>query len=246
MSAVRDHTRPPGREPPPDFRAALDPMWAGTDPRFRVFHARLALLRVLCRGSRSRILDVSCGGGDDLLALSPLVAFGVGVDVSAPRVQRARLAALDLHLDNLRFAVGDAVAFHMDGSLPDTFDLILVRGCLGGETRALRVLRAARRRLARGGRIVVIEPHAHHPAVLWQRFCTGGRLGLPDPTGMTPGCVRRLARAEGLEPIAFELLPWVPEEEDIARLAMRGAWVRAMARFPLTAHANFAMVLRAA
>lgn len=247
MSAARDHPQPPGQEPPSDLRAAMDPSQAGSDPRLRAFIARLALLRTLCRGIRPRVLDVSCGGGDDLLALSPLMTLGVGVDVAAPRVQRARLVALQLHLDNLRFAVGDAVAFHMDGSLPETFDLVLIRGCLRGEGRAERVLRAARRRLARGGRVVVVEPHAHHPAILWQRLWSCGRLSLPDPAGMTPGSVRRLAMAQGLEPTAYYLMPWAPAEEDTARLAECRPWVRALAQLPLsTGSAGFALVMRAA
>lgn len=245
MTAARDHTLPPGREPPSPFGVGQG--WPGPDgdPRVRAHLARLALLHSLCRGWRPSLLEVACGAGDDLLALSRVVGFAVGVDAAAARIQQARLAALELRLDNLRFTVGDAVAFYIDGAVPATYDLIVLRGCMAGLERAGRLLDAARRRLAPGGRILVLETNAHHPAVMWRRFCLLGRQALPHPRGMTPGLLRQLAARRGLEPVAYHLLPWAPPEEEESQLTARGRWSQAMARLPLPVEgACFGLVLR--
>lgn len=206
----------------------------------RAFAARHGLLRSLCTRERDgTLLDVGCGRGQDLLALAPHMALGVGVDASANAVQLARLAAMDALRRNLRFAVGNAVAFRVDAPVPDRYDLVVVRGGddLGGFARSLR---AARQRLAPQGRIVVLGTDERHPAVAWRHWC----LGLKRSVCFTPDLVRELAGRLSLDRADQHALPWHPEPlpED---LAPRPGLVRKLSGLAgLCPGGSFALVLR--
>ncbi|MBI3675195.1 MAG: class I SAM-dependent methyltransferase [Proteobacteria bacterium] len=55
------------------------------------------------------VLDVGCGTGTALIALSPEIDLGVGVDVSHEMLKAAERNALEAGAENLKFAVG---SFH--------------------------------------------------------------------------------------------------------------------------------------
>jgi len=207
--------------------------------------ARIRMLRRLCGRKRPVTLDVACAEGEDLLALAPYLGPAVGVDALATRVEQARRAALDMNAGNLRFAIGDAIAFHVDGTVPRDFDLILVRDVLEEWADPYHLMSAVKRRLHRDGRAVVIQPHGRHPAVLWCRWLAWREAVGERPRGLTPEQVRGVARRAGLEPISFEALPWVPATEEEHRVAARGPLINALARLRLAAdNGAFAMVLR--
>jgi SAM-dependent methyltransferase len=72
-------------------------------------------------GPGDRVLDVGCGRGDDVLALSQLIAPGgraIGIDSSAGAVDAARRIALAAGVE-ARFEVGDAVGLSFPN---DSFD----------------------------------------------------------------------------------------------------------------------------
>ena len=150
---------------------------------------------------------------------------------------------------NISFAVGDAVVFHPEGPVPEQFDLILIRcgEVHGGDPR--RELLAARRRLARGGRIVLLAPHAKSPARLWRRWL--GRAedmlpGISNQVPLTPAEARRLAERAGLEPTAFHIIPWAGSGREDPAPAFIRILVDALAHLPFAAlRGGFALVMRA-
>ena len=221
-------------------------------PAAAEFRARHRFLRTLCcdtwRGARPTVLDVGCGTGLDLVALSPFIAQGVGIDFSAPMIRQARAAAARRACLNLRFAVGDAIAFPVlpeagAEALPQRFDLILLAGVLEHLGDPRRVLATCRRRLAGGGRLVIVTPHRRSPALLLERW-RALRLGVAPERHLTPAELRHLARRAGLEQAAFQPLPYLaplrpPPSPWIGRA------MKALTRLPLSAlRGAFAMVLR--
>lgn len=220
------------------------------------FRARQRFLRDLCRqtwrGARPTVLDVGCGTGLDLLALSPFIAQGVGVDFSAQMILQARASAGRRACLNLRFAVGDAVAFTVlpeagapngDGEVPQRFDLILLAGVLEHLGDPRRVLAICRRRLAGGGRLVIVTPHRRSPALLLERW-RALRMGVAPERHLIPAELCHLARRAGLEQESFRPLPYLaPLRPPPPHLLGRA--MKALTRVPVAAlRGAFAMVLR--
>jgi len=71
------------------------------------------------------LLDIGCGSGATTLAAAQLVAPGqaVGIDLSAPLLERARSEAKQRQLDNVYFEQGDAQVMRFD--MP--FDVLISR-----------------------------------------------------------------------------------------------------------------------
>lgn len=80
----------------------------------RYYHSRLAEVYKLSVPPGMRVLELGCGDGDLLAAMQP--AYGVGVDLSAPRIERARKK-----YPALRFQSCDAASLELEGE----FDFIL-------------------------------------------------------------------------------------------------------------------------
>lgn len=103
----------------------------------------------------SRVLDLGCGAGEWLLAALEAVpdAEGVGVDSSAPALERARRSAETRKLTG-RVTFEEADAAEWEGG---EFDAVLCVGAsyaFGGLAKALP---AARRHLRPGGRLLLGE-----------------------------------------------------------------------------------------
>jgi SAM-dependent methyltransferase len=234
-------------------RAAFDRMaadWdAGHGPtsgRGREFAARVRLLCRLCAGGGVRVLDLGCGTGLNLIALGDAIGSGVGVDFSPAMIACATAKAAEVGAANLSFRVGDAVTTDTG---PEPFDVILLSGVLEHLPDPDAALAACRSRLARGGRIVIIAPHPHNPAFLWQRLVQRRRPVLfADDRHRTPAELTEMARRHGLERVGLHALACRPSHEGEAAPPR---WVRAvmagMAAVPLQAtRGAFALVLRAA
>lgn len=94
------------------------------DAMFRPFED--LLVQVVAAQPRARVLDVGCGTGGTTIAFArQLAAEGqcVGIDISAPMLDRARLSAAREQLP-VRFLQGDA---QLHPFAPASFDLILSR-----------------------------------------------------------------------------------------------------------------------
>lgn len=104
------------------------------------------------------VLDIGCGFGRTVVALGRALprAYVVGVDLSAPALRLAHLRAVQ-HDVVARFVQGDAE--HLSGLGTGTFDAVTATMLIHELPRpALRaLLRAARRVLRPGGRLVLLD-----------------------------------------------------------------------------------------
>ncbi len=108
--------------------------------------------------SSSTVLDVACGNGRHLIALAPHVRLGLGIDSNEEFINDAKRKAAGCGSTNVVFQCGDA------RSLPTTlrFDYVMMlNGIFGvfGEQADLGIMRAARKRLKRGGHFVFNIPN---------------------------------------------------------------------------------------
>lgn len=102
-----------------------------------------------------RWLDVGCGPGAVLLRVAEAVGprgEAVGIDISAPMVGRARDAAVERGMGNVRVEVGDAAAPPVDGRF-DAVTSSLVLFFLDDPAEALRAWWSV---LAPGGRLGIV------------------------------------------------------------------------------------------
>jgi len=111
------------------------------------------LLSLLDVSAGSRVLDVGCGAGHDLAALTGMGASAVGVDTSAHMLAESRRRAEDTGSCSLVRCDGEALAF-----APATFDAARVERVLQHAHDPATILREARRVLRPAGRLVVFEP----------------------------------------------------------------------------------------
>lgn len=144
----------------------VDRVWSG-----RVNHA---LRELAADWSPGRSLDLGCGEGGDVLWLAERGWNATGIDLSEHAVARARAAARERGLDTARFIAADLGEWaddpaRIDGldDAPDRegFDLVTASFFQSPvELPRERILRAAARGVAPGGRVVVI---AHAAAPDW-------------------------------------------------------------------------------
>jgi SAM-dependent methyltransferase len=103
-----------------------------------------------------RLLDVGCGAGYTTRLIAPLVADAVGVDYSAPMIERARAAAGGDA--RLRFEVGDVM--NLDADRFGLFDVVLSCRCLinlPGWSEQQRAIANIANVLKPGGRFLFLE-----------------------------------------------------------------------------------------
>ena len=131
----------------PGYRAHLVQDWI---PALPGMHDKLT--------AGARVADVGCGHGASTLVLAdayPRSTF-VGYDYHAPSVDTARAAAAGAGMgDRVSFAVADAT------EIAGPFDLIAFFDCWHDTADPLGVAGAARRALAPGGSVLVVEPYAN-------------------------------------------------------------------------------------
>ena len=152
----------------PGYRAHLVQEWI---PALDGVHEKLA--------AGGRVADVGCGHGASTVLLAEAYpnATVVGYDYHAPSIEAARKAAAHAGVaDRVRFEVADATA------ITGPYDLIAFFAAWHDTADPVGVARAARRALADGGAVLLVEPFAARPA-----------RGQPHP----PGPARlRLLRAD--------------------------------------------------
>jgi arsenite methyltransferase len=151
------------------------------------------------------VLDLGSGGGIDcLLAARAVGPEGdvVGVDFLPEMVARARAAASELRVPNLRFEQGEIEAL----PLPDaSVDVVISNGVINLSPRKVRVLAEAFRALRPGGRLAIVDlvleddlpPEiTTHPAA-WAG-CLSGAL---SEKALYKGLRRAGFREVGIEPL---------------------------------------------
>jgi SAM-dependent methyltransferase len=99
-------------------------------------------------------LDVACGPGLLACAFAKVVRYAAGIDITPAMLQRAKLEAGSLNLQNLSWCLGDVSNLpYADGS----FTIVSSRYAFHHILDPLGVLREMRRVCTPGGRIVLID-----------------------------------------------------------------------------------------
>jgi ubiquinone/menaquinone biosynthesis C-methylase UbiE len=103
----------------------------------------------------ARCLDIGCGAGRLVRTLAARCQHVTGVDPSAPMLERARMRAQKLGVENVSFQEGRAEAL----PFPDqSFDCVTASNLLLHLPNPVAALKEAARVLRPGGRIAVLEP----------------------------------------------------------------------------------------
>ncbi|HLT92872.1 MAG TPA: metalloregulator ArsR/SmtB family transcription factor [Woeseiaceae bacterium] len=141
-----------------------------------------ALLDLTITAPLGDFIDVGCGSGRLLKLLASRAHRAVGVDIDAGARQLARAQVLLAGLPNVTLRAGDMYRLPF---AEGEFDTVLMDGVLAGAERPEDALRDARRLLAPGGRLIVLEelPGRPQPALEaslagWSA-AAGLRLGRP-------------------------------------------------------------------
>ena len=148
----------------------------------------------------ARVADIACGGGWSTMAMARAYpdAEVLGLDLDAEAIGRARENARAEGLDDrARFHVVDAGDHGLDG----TFDLVTIFEAVHDMARPVEVLEAARRLLAPGGTVLVMDENVAErftaPGDEIERYMYGYSIfvcltnGLADPPSVGTGTVMR-------------------------------------------------------
>lgn len=209
----RPHSRGAGvhEVPGADTDTPSDPLafWQqryGGDDRIWSGHVNQALGELATDWSPGRSLDLGCGEGGDVLWLAERGWNATGIDLSEHAVARARAAARERGLEAARFFAADLGDWADDPERIDglgdardraTFDLVTASFFQSPvELPRERILRAAARSVAPGGRVVVI---AHAAAPDWAPG-HGGDFPTPE---------------HDLEALALDPNDWVVEVAEV-------------------------------
>jgi SAM-dependent methyltransferase len=113
-----------------------------------------ALLAAAAPRGTERVLDAGCGTGHTALALAPLVAEVVGVDLTAAMLDQGRQLAVERGLTNIAFRLGDVEQL----PFPDaSFDIVTSRYSAHHYPRPSTALREFTRVLRPGGVFLLVD-----------------------------------------------------------------------------------------
>jgi SAM-dependent methyltransferase len=136
-----------------------------------------ALLRLLPAGDLGRVLDIGTGTGRLLELLAPRLSAGVGIDASRTMLALARVRLAKPEYSHLSVKLADMYALPLRDA---SYDLVLLQMVLHYAEEPAKAVAEARRVLAPGGTMVVVDLAPHDRAELRERM--GHRaLGFSDP-----------------------------------------------------------------
>jgi SAM-dependent methyltransferase len=170
----------------------------------RAFHAddRRYLAFLIPPGLR--VLEIGCGTGGLLAALQP--AKGVGIDISAPMIERARLAHPELE-----FVVGDIEDPATVARLAGPFDAIVIADAIGMLDDCQAMFEGLKGLCRPDTRLVV----AYHN-YLWEpvlRLAERLKLRMPEPltNWLRPADIANLVELADFEPVRSEWRQLIPK-----------------------------------
>jgi len=157
-----------------------------------------------------RVLDLGCGRGGVMEALHSQAGWAAGLDPDIDSLREHRAAAIAR-------ACGSAEALPYPNGV---YDLVCCSWVLEHLPEPGRAFAEVARVLAPGGRFIFLTPNRRHPLLLLNRALgwSSGRIvrRLYDRAeadtfpafyrANTPGCLHRLLREAGLEPVSLALV----------------------------------------
>jgi SAM-dependent methyltransferase len=144
--------------------------WARNAARYDAMVAAFndALFRAAAIDEDDRVLDIGCGTGQITLMAARRASRGhvIGVDISAPMLERARADAAEQGIANVGFELGDAQVHHFpDGG----FHAAISRGGVMFFDDLVAAFANIRRGLRPGGRLVFVGPQGGTPDSAYAR-----------------------------------------------------------------------------
>ncbi|GGP74426.1 class I SAM-dependent methyltransferase [Streptomyces calvus] len=203
--------------------------WADHQDRFDALNdgANGPLLGVAKPAPGDRVLDIGCGNGRIARLAAAHAAYVLGIDLSAPMLERARASAAAEGLGNVEFVQGDAQVYGFgEGSFDvavSRFGVMFFADPVAGFGNVGRALRS-------GGRLVFVCPQRFDRMDQATVFAAvGEHVRLPDfsQAGGTgpqafadPGRPRRVLAEAGFVDVAVEEVEgiqyWGADAEDAA------------------------------
>ncbi|MCF3964154.1 class I SAM-dependent methyltransferase, partial [Streptomyces fuscigenes] len=143
------------------------------------------LLAAAAIGPRDRVLDVGCGTGQTTRLAAEAAAQGsvVGLDLSAPMLDRARELAAREGLERIVFEQGDAQVHPLPAA---SFDVAISRFGVMFFEDPVAAFTTVGRALRPGGRLAFVCM-ADPARCAWVRVYGAARAALPLPSGGAPG-----------------------------------------------------------
>ncbi len=153
------------------------------------------LFRAAAIAPDDRVLDVGCGTGHVTLLAAHRAGRGtaLGVDLSAPMLERARADAAAQGVANVRFEQGDAQVHPFADA---GFDVVISRGGVMFFEDAVAAFANIRRGLRPGGRLAFIGPQGGGPDSAYARATKALQplLRAPSPASRGMGSLTEPAR----------------------------------------------------
>lgn len=150
------------------------------------------LLRLLPDGQLGRALDIGTGTGRLLEVLAPRLTAGLGIDASRTMLALARVRLAKPEFSHLAVRLADMYALPLRDA---SFDLVLLQMVLHYAEEPAKAVAEARRVLAPGGTVIVVDLAPHGRAELRDRMAHRA-LGFSDAV------MTSLLREGGLREIA--------------------------------------------
>ncbi|MDX2937277.1 class I SAM-dependent methyltransferase [Streptomyces ipomoeae] len=203
--------------------------WADRQDRYDAINdgANSPLLDAAAIAPTDRVLDIGCGNGRVTRLAAGLAASAVGIDLSAPMLERARASAAAESLDNVDFVQADAQVYPFEAG---AFDVAVSRFGVMFFADPVEGFRNIGRALRPGGRLAFVCPQSFDRMDQSTIFeAIGKHVRLPDLSQATgpsplafadPDHTRRVLTAAGFDDITIEGIDrpqyWGKDAEDAA------------------------------
>ncbi|NGO15085.1 class I SAM-dependent methyltransferase [Streptomyces sp. HC44] len=203
--------------------------WADHQDRYDGLNdgANTPLLDAAALAPTDRVLDIGCGNGRVTRLAAGRAAYALGIDLSAPMLERARASAAAESLDNVEFVQADAQVYDFEEASFDAavsrFGVMFFADLVAGFGNIGRALRP-------GGRLAFVCPQDFGRMDQSTVFAAiGEHVRLPDMSQSTgpsplafadPATTRRVLGDAGFDDVAVEGLEapqyWGKDADDAA------------------------------